>query len=224
MSTEPQTALRMTFQTPASAKDPIAYWADCVTRSYRAGIEQFVVTGHALEHAVADFKKRDDKHWKHAYGELLRRVKMSRQTASQLRSIAKHSVLSDRRNYHALPANWTTLRQLARLPESEVKRRIADGEITPQTGRKEADAWVASNRYHGSGSPAIKAKQPAQSYRSSSAPARPEGMDGPAALDKAHALYLNLDGEMFIAEIVNLIADHPTVSVADVIQALEAQL
>jgi hypothetical protein len=76
--------MRLIVETAAQAKDPIAYWADCVSRAYRNGIEQFVVTGHALEHAVADFQTRDEEHWKHAYSELLKRVNMSNQLAGQL--------------------------------------------------------------------------------------------------------------------------------------------
>jgi len=210
--------MRMVIETPAQAKDPIAYWAECVSRSYRAGIEQFVTTGHALEHAVSDFQKRDDMHWKHAYSELLQRVKMSRQVATQLRSIAKHPVLSDRRNYHMLPANWTTLSDISFLPEAEVRKRLACGDLTAATKGAEVRGWQKSNRPKSVGSIDQIAKDWATTTPASfsKGPAQP-------ALDAAHAEYLKLDAQTFISEIVNLIQDHPNVSALDVIAALGSQ-
>jgi len=135
--------MKMIFVTSDQAKDPIAFFAKGVSAFYCQGFKQFVGAGVALEHAIAGLKKRDQKNWKHAYRELLQRLNMPKEHAEQLRSIAYHPVLADPRYCLRLPANWATLRELARLPAHEVKKRIASGDLTPQTKASEVKKWKA---------------------------------------------------------------------------------
>lgn len=120
-------------------------WASKIRKHLQTGIESFILAGHDLDAAVEDFKQRDDKHWKHAYSELLSELKISQQTAYTLRSIAKHPILSDPENYGSLPCSWSTLGELASLPAPELEKRIEAGEITPNLKRDQVRQWKQPN-------------------------------------------------------------------------------
>ena len=94
----------------------VSPWVDTIRSHLKTGVQSFIKAGCDLENAVADFKLQDDRHWKHAYSELLSELRISQQTAHTLRTIAKNPVLSDPNHYEALPVSWSTLGELARLP------------------------------------------------------------------------------------------------------------
>ncbi len=128
-------------------------WASRIRGHLQTGIESFILAGHDLDAAVEDFKQQNGKHWKHAYSELLAEVKISQQTAHTLRTIARHPVLSDPRNYGSLPGSWSTLGELASLPSPELEQRIEAGEITPDLKRNQVREWKQPNHLPASGSP-----------------------------------------------------------------------
>jgi hypothetical protein len=63
-------------------------------------------------------------------------------TAENYMRIARHPVLSNPHHGSDLPASWRTLAELARLDPEALEQAIADGRVTPETGRSEALALV----------------------------------------------------------------------------------
>jgi hypothetical protein len=71
-------------------------------------------------------------------------LRFGERTARYLITIAQHPDLSNRQYTADLPPSWFTLAALARLPEGEVPRRIAAGEITPELTAATAEGWAKS--------------------------------------------------------------------------------
>jgi N6-adenosine-specific RNA methylase IME4 len=90
-------------------------------------------------------------------------VGMSPDKALMLMSIAGHLVISNPEHARDLPASWSTLYELSRLEPSVVKRAISDGEITPETERRDARALVS--RHKAIGPVAEPVPPPAGRYR-----------------------------------------------------------
>jgi hypothetical protein len=111
------------------------YAAEHVTAAWQAAVESIVETGRRLIEA----KERV------GHGRWLDTVALlpfSERTSRYLVEIASHPDLSNRHHGADLPAAWRTLAVLAQLPEGEIPKRIAAGEITPELDRATAQGWV----------------------------------------------------------------------------------
>jgi hypothetical protein len=71
-------------------------------------------------------------------------VSMSSSTADKITSIRERKALSDPSTWKALPSSWTTLYALCGLSESEVRRGIEGGEITPDMTVQQAKAYASA--------------------------------------------------------------------------------
>jgi len=127
-------------------------WASRVRKHLRKGIESFIKAGRDLDAAVEDFKNQGNKHWQHAYSELLAELQISQQTAHTLRTISQNPILSDPANYGSLPGSWTTLGELASLPQPELEKLIEAGEVTPELKREQVRWWKCQSHTPASGS------------------------------------------------------------------------
>lgn len=61
-------------------------------------------------------------------------------TSRQLRIIAEHTIISNRKFIYALPPSWGTLYELAQLPDEILITGLRDGLIHPKLNRKDARA------------------------------------------------------------------------------------
>lgn len=118
----------------------INFWQHEVSVCLERAARSIVEAGQKLEKAVQEFQQVGDGHWKHAYSALLDELNMSQPTAHWLRKIGTHKALADPNNWKRLPAAWTTLRELTRVPPEEVQQHIDAGRITPTLSGKDAHA------------------------------------------------------------------------------------
>jgi hypothetical protein len=104
------------------------------------------------------------------YKTVLEELKLSRTTASKLRTVAASDTLRDRSYMNALPTSWGTLYQLALLEKesrADLLGGIEDGTINPNLEQKQAEAFVEK---------AKSASQQARAVRHE--PTRNEGSSG----------------------------------------------
>jgi hypothetical protein len=64
-------------------------------------------------------------------------LSMSTQTAQKLMAIARHPVISKAAHARDLPAAWSTLYELTKVPEGKLKAKLDDGTINPSMERKD---------------------------------------------------------------------------------------
>jgi len=115
---------------PSTTVTPITrtreQWAAHISTVFGRAVQSIIETGEALAKA-----KRSLPH-----GEFEAMVRhdlpFSEATARKLRRIARHSVLSDRSKWNALPPSWTTLYHLAKWDSARLEAAIAAGQITPE--------------------------------------------------------------------------------------------
>jgi DUF3102 family protein len=93
-------------------------------------VTSIIETGQILIKAKAALPHGD-------FGKMLREeLPFSRYTAHRLMAIARNPALVAHAQH--LPPSWMTLSYLARLPEGEVEKKIANGEIHPGMQRRHA--------------------------------------------------------------------------------------
>lgn len=61
-------------------------------------------------------------------------------TATKLRLIAKHPIISNPSHAKGLPASWNTLYELTRLPQDQLLTKLKNGSIHPKIERKDVRA------------------------------------------------------------------------------------
>jgi N6-adenosine-specific RNA methylase IME4 len=112
-----------------------ARWAEHIIATWRRSVEAIIETGKLLVAAKAALP--------HGRFEELVAAKLpfGPRTAQALMSIARNPELVKPSNWAALPPSWTTLRELAPLPASEIRTLIVQGTIrADMTGREIANA------------------------------------------------------------------------------------
>jgi hypothetical protein len=107
-------------------------WAEVIRADIRRSVESIVAAGQHLREAK---KQVEHGEWQ----PLLDRIGISGPTARKFMAIAEHPVISDRSHVNVLPPSWGTLYELTLVPDDVLKERFADGAITPQMTRKEAE-------------------------------------------------------------------------------------
>jgi hypothetical protein len=119
---------------PADTEDPDGrerYWADRIGGHLRNAAEHVIEAGRDLIDAKAEL----------GHGKFERMVvehlRCSLRTAEMLMKIARDPVLSNPKHASLLPAAWTTLYELQKLPPFILERKFADGSITPGLQRKD---------------------------------------------------------------------------------------
>ena len=123
---------------PAQTQEDVRRkWAQRIGATWARAVRAFVETGKQLLAAQDDIPYGQFTHM--LYNEL----PFSGSTAERLMAIAKHKVLSHSAHARSLPAHWTTLAELARLPDKKVLAFIEDGSISPMMERSEAASLVA---------------------------------------------------------------------------------
>jgi hypothetical protein len=100
-------------------------WAERITAEWRRTVEGILEVGQllidakdALPHGEFQSMIRD-------------RLPFKDSTARYLMQIARNPVLSNREYLHALPASWSTLKDLAKLDPPQLQRMIATGVVSP---------------------------------------------------------------------------------------------
>jgi hypothetical protein len=111
-------------------------WAQRIRATWAKAVRAIVETGKQLLEAKDDLSYGDFTQM--IYNEL----PFSGSTADRLMKIAKHKVLSQSDHARNLPAHWTTLYELSRLPAKKVLALIEDGTISPKMERGEAATLV----------------------------------------------------------------------------------
>jgi Protein of unknown function (DUF3102) len=110
-------------------------WAEVIRADLRRSVESVIAAGRHLREAK---EQVDHGEWT----PLLDRIGISGGTARKLMAIAADPVISDRSHVNVLPPSWGTLYALSLVPDDILKKKIADGTITPEMERKEAEALV----------------------------------------------------------------------------------
>lgn len=116
--------------------DSAESWAKTINAAARQTVESIVSIGRLFVAA-----KRSLPH-----GEFCRLfadhlVPFKRNTAEAFMRLANHPVISNADHDHNLPANWTVLNDLARIPADILLHGIAHGRLTPAITRSEVKAW-----------------------------------------------------------------------------------
>jgi hypothetical protein len=62
-------------------------------------------------------------------------------TAQRLMHIARHPLISNPTHGSDLPASWRTLHELARVPDTVLKAKLAEGAVTPELERSAVERW-----------------------------------------------------------------------------------
>jgi hypothetical protein len=105
-------------------------WSGKIRATWRAAVASIIETGQLLIRAKAELPHG-------AFGKMIREeLPFSRFTAHRLMAIARNPALVAHAQH--LPPSWMALSYLARLPEGEVEKKIADGSIHPGMQRKHA--------------------------------------------------------------------------------------
>ena len=85
-------------------------WLERISATWRKSVEAIVETGRLLVEAKAAVSHGE-------WGDLIEQLPFSHRTANYLMQIAAHPVLSNSQTSASLPATWTALAELARIPE-----------------------------------------------------------------------------------------------------------
>ncbi len=111
-----------------------------IKASMSKSVEGFVEAGKALIEAKEALE--------HGQFEALVVVDLGMKTtaAQRLMMIARHPVISNPANLPLLPALWTTLYTLTRVPERILRARIASGAVNPSMSGKDAAALLPRPR------------------------------------------------------------------------------
>jgi hypothetical protein len=123
--------------TPTDAKDARQKWANRIHARWAKAVGAIVETGKQLIVAKDDIPYGEFHYMIH------NELPFSGSTAERLMAIARHKILSQSAQARNLPAHWTTLAELSRLPPRRVVTLINDGSISPKIGRREAEVLVA---------------------------------------------------------------------------------
>jgi hypothetical protein len=111
-------------------------WAQRIRATWARAVKAFVETGKQLNAA-----KDDLPHGEFSYM-IYNELPFSDSTAERLMAIARHKVLSKSAHVRHLPAHWSTLYELSRLPAKKVAALIKDGTISAKMERSEAQSLV----------------------------------------------------------------------------------
>lgn len=111
----------------------VAAWALRVRPHLDAAAEHIVAAGRELIDAKAALAHGD-------FGALLAELGLTPRTAQRFMSIARHPVLANTTHASHLPAAWTTLFELSRVPEEVLAEAVEDGRVHPGMRRQEAVA------------------------------------------------------------------------------------
>jgi phage N-6-adenine-methyltransferase len=108
-------------------------WAARICQRWQESVEAIIDVGRLLLEAKAALP-----------GEFQAMVEgdlaFGSRTARMLMAVAVHPLLADRNHGSALPPSWRTLYELSRLPRPVLVKALADGTITPEMERSEAEA------------------------------------------------------------------------------------
>jgi hypothetical protein len=121
-----------------TTRSTVDEWAKVIRADFRQSVEGIVAAGQHL----AEAKEQVDHG---EFGPLLERIGISGSTARKLMAIAEHPVISDRSHWNVLPPSWTTLYTLTGVPPDLLKKRIAEGRVTPDMEREDVGK-LYSNR------------------------------------------------------------------------------
>ena len=119
-----------------------AVWATEITGIYREGIVTTALdTGKVLLAAKDDLRKRS------SHGEWLAMIEsdlpFSASVAQRYMKIAKR--FANTATMQLLPADYSSLYELAKLSDAEIGQAMANGQINPETTRKQAAALGKSS-------------------------------------------------------------------------------
>lgn len=130
----------------AFARDIAAAWSP-VHECGRQVVEAVIETGRRLVNAKADL---DHGQWQRMFRHgadcnpgcthLPEPLPFSPRTARRLMQIARHPVISNRSHATGLPADFTTLASLTRIPEPRLLAAIEDGTVNASMTRAEVAA------------------------------------------------------------------------------------
>lgn len=114
-------------------------WADRIRPHLVAAVDNIITAGRELIDAKEAL----------GHGEFLELVQMldlKPRTAQKFMSIARNEALTNASPGTHLPASWTTLYELSRMPVEDLQRAIGDGQVTSDMSRKEALHMAARHR------------------------------------------------------------------------------
>jgi hypothetical protein len=115
-----------------------AYFAEKISTAWSRSVQAIIKTGKWL--ALSKAKLSDDE-----WGRLVEEdLQFSQRTAQRLIAIAQCFYRVEKFATHVsrLPQSWGTLYQLTRLPEQLLLTKIENGELTPDTERKDVTQWI----------------------------------------------------------------------------------
>jgi hypothetical protein len=100
------------------------------------GVEAAIEAGQRLAIAQSELARED------FLAMLKDDLRITEGTASKLKSIASHPVLSELSHGKALPPNWSVLYALTQVPQQRLISAIKDGDIHPDMERKDVKALL----------------------------------------------------------------------------------
>jgi hypothetical protein len=109
----------------------VILWADRIRPHLVAAVENIIAAGRGLHTAKEDL----------AHGEFLDLVKslgLRPRTAQKFMAIARHELIANAPPGTHLPASWTTLYELSRVPDALLEQALADGQVSRDMSRKDA--------------------------------------------------------------------------------------
>ncbi len=98
-----------------------------------ASVEGYVRVGQRL----LDMRREQDDEVEFETWVKAEKFQFSVRTAQRLIAIAENDVLNNATHASQLPPRWATLYELSRLSEEVLKAKIAGGEVTPRTTRRD---------------------------------------------------------------------------------------
>ena len=113
----------------------VAAYVDAIRTLCASAARSVLDIGIVLQQAKLDLERGE---WLRMIG---KELPFGADTAQKLLRIARHPVLGNAAHAQYLPAAWSTLYELARLPAPVIEAKLASGEITPDLERKDVLTW-----------------------------------------------------------------------------------
>jgi hypothetical protein len=123
----------VTISTPRANARTWEEHRDHINQAWRKSAQDFIDCGRRLAEAKAELKSNAFKMLVAAH------LDFNSSVARKLRLIAANQILC-RAPGHKLPANWTILYELSKLPDAVLKAALDDGTIKPKMSRNDAIA------------------------------------------------------------------------------------
>jgi hypothetical protein len=122
------------------AKASRADHAALISAALVKGVEAAIEAGHRLAVAQAELPRPE------FLAMLDEDLHITEGTASKLKSIASHPILSELSHGKALPPNWSVLYALTQVPRARLLSAIENGDIHPDMQRKDVRALLLPSK------------------------------------------------------------------------------